>query len=69
MQIQHTTTIPKTVVRFALRHRIPLYRDANGYYIRDPKTLRVVEATRTAHPQVCHALAMCRRYLARGSQR
>lgn len=69
--------MPKTVIAFALKHRIAIgcQHAADGksieyYYIVD-KSGTQVEMTRTASPKVCHALAMCRRYLARfgtGSQ-
>lgn len=68
--------MPKTVIAFALKHKIPLgasYTDdrktVDYYYIVDDKGNRI-ETTRTAKPKVSHALAMCRRYLAHlGSER
>lgn len=69
--------MPKTVIAFALKNQIPIGAEhsADGksieyYYIVDNKGNQI-ETTRTAAPKVCHALAMCRRYLARqgtGSQ-
>jgi len=62
--------MPKTVIAFALKHKIPVgarYTDdskAVEYYIVDDKGNQV-ETTRTDKPKVSHALAMCRRYLAR----
>lgn len=63
--------IPKTVLKFALQHKIALgavhARDGKSieyYYTVDNKGNQV-EMTRTASPKVCHALAMCRRHLAR----
>lgn len=54
--------IPLTVARFAVRHQIPLKlvrEHGDWYYAAGDDT------TRTANPRACHALALCRRYLAR----
>jgi hypothetical protein len=63
--------MPKTVVAFALKHKIPLgaehTRDGKSieyYYVVDAKGNQV-EMTRSAKPTAAQALAMCRRYLAR----
>jgi hypothetical protein len=64
--------MPKTVIAFALKHKIPVgcvhARDGKSieYYYTVDKKGNQVEMTRTANPKVCHALAMCRRHLARG---
>lgn len=58
--------IPATVRRVALAHGIRLERTGDGDYIIRDRNGAVVEATRTARPKVCHALAMIRRHLANG---
>lgn len=63
--------MPKSVVAFALKHKIALgaehSRDGKSidyYYIVDDKANQV-EMTRSANPTAAQAIAMCRRYLTR----
>lgn len=66
-----SSRMPKTVIEFALKHGIPI----GAQYSRDGKSIEYyytvdnkgnqIETTRNANPKVSHALAMCRRHLAR----
>jgi hypothetical protein len=54
--------IPVTVIRAALRSRLNVGRDHTGaYYVRCPRTMKIIETTRSAKPTVANALAMIRR--------